>query len=88
MTVGQAHLLDDLISLVRRPTDTTTTSTMTALMMTQIELSPATGPSLLAQMTFTYALGVEHGLYAGLAGVTEATEAEREEGLKRKRDDE
>ena len=29
-------------------------------------------------MTFTYALGVEHGLYAGLA----------DEGLKRKRDDE
>ncbi|WWC71046.1 uncharacterized protein I206_104999 [Kwoniella pini CBS 10737] len=46
MLVGQAHMLDDLITL--------------------LELSPSTGPSLLAQKTFTYPLGVEHGLYEGM----------------------
>ncbi|CAD6564522.1 MAG: hypothetical protein TREMPRED_005400 [Tremellales sp. Tagirdzhanova-0007] len=48
MTVGQAHLLDDIISL--------------------LELSPEPpAASLLAKMTFTYALGIEHGLYPGLS---------------------
>ncbi|WWD18738.1 hypothetical protein CI109_103192 [Kwoniella shandongensis] len=46
MLVGQAHMLDDLISL--------------------LELSPTDGPSLLAQKTFTYPLGAEHGLYEGM----------------------
>ncbi|KAL1405833.1 hypothetical protein Q8F55_007511 [Vanrija albida] len=37
-----------------------------------LELSPPSpAPSLLAQMTFNYALGTEHGLYAGLAAVQE-----------------
>ncbi|ODN74063.1 hypothetical protein L202_07532 [Cryptococcus amylolentus CBS 6039] len=40
---GQAHLLEDLISL--------------------LELSPADGPSLLAQKSFTYTLGAEHKLF-------------------------
>ncbi|KAK4685310.1 m7GpppX diphosphatase, partial [Tremellales sp. Uapishka_1] len=46
MTVGQAHLLDDLISL--------------------LELSSPAGPSLVQQMTLTYLLGEEHGLFAAM----------------------
>ncbi|WRT68059.1 uncharacterized protein IL334_005034 [Kwoniella shivajii] len=46
MLVGQAHMLDDLISL--------------------LELSPPSGPSILAQKTYTYPLGVEHGLFKGM----------------------
>ncbi|WWC62920.1 uncharacterized protein I303_105518 [Kwoniella dejecticola CBS 10117] len=46
MLVGQAHMLDDLITL--------------------LELSPPDGPSLLAQKTYTYPLGVEHGLFEGM----------------------
>ncbi|WVQ65372.1 uncharacterized protein L199_003548 [Kwoniella botswanensis] len=46
MAVGQAHMLDDLISL--------------------LQLSPSTGPSILAQKTYTYPLGVEHGLFGGM----------------------
>ncbi|WVQ84341.1 hypothetical protein IAT38_006493 [Cryptococcus sp. DSM 104549] len=46
MMVGQAHLLDDIISL--------------------LELSPADGPSILARKSFTYPLGVKHGLYQGM----------------------
>jgi m7GpppX diphosphatase len=39
------------------------------MLMEQLELSdPAPGPSLLARMTYTYVLGVEHGLYPGLSG--------------------
>ncbi|TCD68153.1 hypothetical protein EIP91_011431 [Steccherinum ochraceum] len=45
-TVGQAHLLDDIISL--------------------LELDPEDGPSILERMTFTYALGEQHGLYKGM----------------------
>ncbi|KAF8580178.1 scavenger mRNA decapping enzyme [Ramaria rubella] len=41
--VGQAHILEDVISL--------------------LELSPATGPTLLSKMTFTYELGEHHGLF-------------------------
>lgn len=65
MICGQAHLLDGVISLVstrvnqacgQGPTDTM-----------QLELSPAPPEkSLLARMTLTYSLGVEHGLYPGL----------------------
>ncbi|KAH8083285.1 scavenger mRNA decapping enzyme [Cristinia sonorae] len=45
-TVGQAHLLDDIISL--------------------LELDSDDGPSVLERMTFTYALGEQHGLYKGM----------------------
>ncbi|WWC88369.1 uncharacterized protein L201_003280 [Kwoniella dendrophila CBS 6074] len=31
-----------------------------------LELSPSNGPSLLAQKTYTYPLGVEHGLFEGM----------------------
>ncbi|EJF56971.1 scavenger mRNA decapping enzyme [Dichomitus squalens LYAD-421 SS1] len=43
MSAGQAHLLDDMISL--------------------LECDPDDGPSILQRMTFTYALGEQHGLY-------------------------
>jgi len=43
MAVGQAHVLDDLISM--------------------LELSADTGPTILEKMTFTYGLGDQHGLY-------------------------
>jgi m7GpppX diphosphatase len=64
MTVGQAHLLDDLISLVSpRPAKSACLTDDH-----QLELSPpGPEPSIITRMTFTYALGVEHGLYAGLA---------------------
>jgi m7GpppX diphosphatase len=69
MTVGQAHLLDDLISLV----SCTMRKSGIQLIMIQLELSPE-GDSLLAKMTFTYALGVEHGLYSGIAALQAAIE--------------
>ncbi|RPD65267.1 scavenger mRNA decapping enzyme [Lentinus tigrinus ALCF2SS1-7] len=43
MSTGQAHLLDDIISL--------------------LECSSADGPTIMQQMTLTYALGEQHGLY-------------------------
>ncbi|KAI0718344.1 scavenger mRNA decapping enzyme [Cerioporus squamosus] len=43
MSAGQAHLLDDIISL--------------------LECSPDGGPTILQNMTLTYALGEQHGLY-------------------------
>jgi len=46
MAVGQAHLLEDIISL--------------------LELSPDEGPTILEQMTLTYSLGEQHGLYASM----------------------
>ncbi|WVW85000.1 hypothetical protein I302_107036 [Kwoniella bestiolae CBS 10118] len=49
MLVGQAHMLDDLITL--------------------LELSPSSGPSILAQKTYTYPLGAEHGLFEGMKAV-------------------
>ncbi|KAH8117217.1 scavenger mRNA decapping enzyme [Phellopilus nigrolimitatus] len=51
MAVGQAHLLEDIISL--------------------IELSPPGSPSLLAQMTLTYGLGEQHGLFEGMKSAQE-----------------
>ena len=32
----------------------------------QLELSPDSGPSILERMTFTYALGDQHGLYEAM----------------------
>ncbi|KAL7420558.1 hypothetical protein Q5752_004509 [Cryptotrichosporon argae] len=67
MTVGQAHMLDDIISL--------------------LELSsPEPAPTILSQMTFTYALGVEHGLYEALAaGQAENLQHTEEDGRMEKR---
>jgi m7GpppX diphosphatase len=69
-TVGQAHLLDDLISLVRF----FAARRCTALTAAQLELGPEDGPSILERMTFTYGLGEEHGLYNALRGAAEAEE--------------
>lgn len=46
ISAGQAHLLEDIISL--------------------LELSPQTGPTLISQMTLTYQLGEHHGLFDSL----------------------
>lgn len=65
MAVGHAHLLDDIISLVR----------VLALVWwaflipkMQLELDPDDGPSILERMTLTYGLGEQHGLYPLLTG--------------------
>lgn len=65
MAVGHAHLLDDIISLVRAPLLSSLTCLMPKL---QLELSPDDGPSIVERMTFTYALGEQHGLYPLLTG--------------------
>jgi hypothetical protein len=56
----------------------------------QLELSPkAPGPSLLAKMTFSYALGSEHKLYQAFAAVptTVDSEDEQRDAKKPKMDD-
>ena len=60
MAVGQAHLLDDIISMVR-----VLALVWWALLTPelQLELDPDNGPSIIERMTFTYGLGEQHGLY-------------------------
>lgn len=62
ITVGQAHLLDDLIDLLEL----------------DLEVGTAGGPAplqaLMARRTFTYALGTEHKLF----GLIKAAEVEAE----------
>ncbi|KAF8509066.1 scavenger mRNA decapping enzyme [Hysterangium stoloniferum] len=53
VAAGQAHILEDIISL--------------------LELSPPTGPTLLAQRTLTYQLGEQHGLYQAMLAVQESS---------------
>ena len=62
MTVGQAHLLDDIISLVRG----TPSPSPPPLSVSQLELSPDDGPCILARMTLTYGLGDQHGLHEAM----------------------
>ncbi|KAI0777504.1 scavenger mRNA decapping enzyme [Trametes elegans] len=52
MSAGQAHLLDDIISLSQQTNRAR-----------QIECDPDDGPSILQRLTLTYALGEQHGLY-------------------------
>lgn len=60
MMVGQAHLLDDVISLV---SECSTQQHRLDHSDSQLELSAdVPQPSLLAKMTLTYPLGVEHKL--------------------------
>jgi m7GpppX diphosphatase len=66
MAVGQAHLLDDIISLVRRVHLLHVLHARCSL-PSQLELDPDDGPSILERMTFTYGLGTEHGLYKSMA---------------------
>ena len=60
MNVGQAHLLEDLINLVRA-------SSMRLKQLhsntPQIELSESDESTILERMTFTYGLGEQHGLF-------------------------
>ena len=64
-TVGQAHLLDDIISLVCH---------VAAKMLApaydtfQLELDPDSydGPSIFERLTLTYGLGSQHGLYESM----------------------
>lgn len=69
MAVGQAHLLDDIISLVRRVHLLHAVPMLHARcsLPSQLELDPDDGPSILERMTFTYGLGTEHGLYKPMA---------------------
>ena len=64
MAVGQAHLLDDIISMVRVIYCLLGSSNARA----KLELDPDDGPSIVERMTFTYGLGEQHGLYPVLAG--------------------
>ena len=62
MEVGDAYMLDDLISLVRH----TLTKQLHADER-QLELSPdPPEPSILSRMTITYALGMQGNLYRAL----------------------
>ena len=76
MSVGQAHLLDDIISMVShvhnfvyQPCLLTDRSTQSLLYpgivysRTQLELDPKSGPSIFERMTLTYGLGDQHGLF-------------------------
>jgi m7GpppX diphosphatase len=65
MAVGQAHLLDDIISMVRIPHVGLLSFLIPGL---QLELDPDDGPSIIERMTFTYGLGEQHGLYPLLTG--------------------
>jgi len=59
MSVGQAHLLDDIISLV-----CTSSFCMVLTHPAQLELSADEG--IFQKMTLTYGLGDQHGLYEAL----------------------
>lgn len=60
LSIGKAHLLSDLISLVRTPAHTLHRETDPDR---QLSLSKDDEPSLLQQMTLAYSLGREDGLY-------------------------
>lgn len=60
MSVGQAHLLDDVISLVRM---NCIESWAWLLMITQLGLDSNDSAGVFQKMTLTYGLGDQHGLY-------------------------
>ena len=60
MAVGQAHLLDDVISLVRPGLFILIVVLRTS---SQLELEPDQGLGTYERMTLTYGLGDQHGLY-------------------------
>lgn len=64
-TVGQAHLLDDMISMVRE-LDAPHEHFELTLLVVQLELDPTDGPSIFERMAFTYGVGDQHGLYEPL----------------------
>jgi m7GpppX diphosphatase len=63
MGVGHAHLLEDVISLVRFKFIHHLLILMLTLQPIQLEISPDEGPTIIERMTFTYDLGEQHGLY-------------------------
>lgn len=67
ITVGQAHLLDDLIDLLELDLEAGTAG------------GPAPLQALMARRTFTYALGTEHKLF----GLIRAAEVEPETAVRR-----
>ena len=69
MNAGQAHLLEDLISLVS--ITTTLSSGGVTFIWEQLELSDPNGPTLLQRMTFTYGLGEQHGLFEEMKAAQE-----------------
>lgn len=65
MAVGQAHLLDDIISLVSPASIThpPVPKLLTGRFNVQLELDPDEGPGIFERMTITYGLGDQHTLY-------------------------
>lgn len=63
MTVGQAHLLDDVISLV---SDSFTLTRMPLIFLMKLQLDSLNCPGIFQNMTLTYGLGDQHGLYENL----------------------
>ncbi len=73
MAVGQAHLLEDVLSLVQLffvlPTYLHSKST-------QLELDQELpGPGIFQKMTLTYGLGDQHGLFAAMKAAQAALES-------------
>ena len=65
MTVGQAHLLDDIVSLVSfvsQPNLQVGNNNHYG----QLELDPDDGPGIYERMTLTYGLGDQHGLFESM----------------------
>lgn len=60
-SVGQAHLLDDIISLVRNFCRVSLCGSLTACV--QLELDAPDSPSIFSRMTLTYNLGEQHPLF-------------------------
>lgn len=68
MIVGQAHLLDDVIALVRRDFMTR----MISQVFPQLELdeeNPSESLGIFERITLTYGLGEQHGLYDAMKAV-------------------
>jgi len=68
MTVGQAHLLDDIISLVGLFLGLLTTEFRVINHYHQLELDPDEGPGIYERLTLTYGLGDQHGLFESMKG--------------------
>lgn len=64
MTIGQAHLLEDVISLVGFSLIVPMTHFEDVRM--QLQLDPEEGPAVFERLTLTYGLGDQHGLFQAL----------------------
>lgn len=72
VSAGQAHLLEDIISLVSTRAPSEQVSFVSHKV--QLELSPITGPTLISQMTLTYQLGEHHALFNSMVNAQERTD--------------